>query len=57
MIEAMLLVMAIGFIIVLLRNASLYDKDTDEPTLGLFSYKEQKADQVIKNIRRGKQRA
>lgn len=55
MIEAALLTMAIGFVILLLRNSTRQDTDNPDELLGLFAYKQDKKEQVISH-RRGHKR-
>lgn len=52
MIEAMLLTMAIGFVIMLLKSVSRFDENNSENPLGLFSYKELRTDEVVKSSRK-----
>lgn len=53
MIEAALLMMAIGFFILLIRNSTRSDSDNPDDLLGLFAYKQEKSDKVVSHRRGG----
>jgi hypothetical protein len=57
MIEAALLTMAIGFMILLLRNSTRKDLVNPDELLGLFAYKQDKNEKVISHRREKKRNA
>ena len=54
MIEATLLVLAIGFFILLLRSSTRTNTEDSDELLGLFAYKKDKTDQVVSHRKKGK---
>lgn len=54
MIEATLLVLAIGFFILLLRSSTRIDTEDSDELLGLFAYKKDKSEQVVSHRKKGK---
>ena len=54
MIEATLLVLAIGFFIMLLRSSTRTDTENSDELLGLFAYKQDKSDLVISHRKKEK---
>lgn len=57
MIEAALLTMAIGFMILLLRSSTRKDSANPDELLGLFAYKQDKNEKVISHRREQKHNA
>jgi len=56
-IEALLLIMAIGFVILLLYSATRRDTENPDELLGLFAYKLDKSDQALSRRRETKRNA